>query len=118
MRAVIAWWDLDGSAQTVDSLREFLRDEAVDGWAGFHGLLLKVWIADRERNRWGAVQLWESAEAAGRPLPTRAAELIGFPPTERLSFEVEATTEGIHRFPSLARLGSALSADRDLVERT
>ncbi|GAA4859414.1 hypothetical protein [Kitasatospora terrestris] len=109
MRAVVAWWDLDGSAQTVDSLREFLREEAVERWAAFPGLLLKVWIADRERNRWGAFQLWESAEAAAQPLSTRAAELIGFLPTERLTFEVEATTEGIHQLPTLARLGAALA---------
>ena len=30
MRAVIAWWDLDRSEQTIASLRNFLRDEAVD----------------------------------------------------------------------------------------
>ncbi|MEV4616859.1 hypothetical protein AB0K43_30340 [Kitasatospora sp. NPDC049258] len=94
MKVVIAWWDLAGSAQTVDSLREFLREEAVERWAGVEGLVLKTWIADRERGRWGAVQLWESEDALRQPLPTRAAELIGYPPTERLVFDLEATTAG------------------------
>ena len=47
MRAMIAWWDLDGSGQTIDSLREFLRDEGVQPWHAVRGLCLKFWIADR-----------------------------------------------------------------------
>ncbi|MFJ6937543.1 hypothetical protein ACIQUQ_10120 [Streptomyces sp. NPDC101118] len=108
MKAVIAWWDLEGTGHTPESLREFLRDEAVDRWAGYEGLLLKVWISDEERGRWGAVQLWESAEALGQPLSTRAAEIIGKMPDERMVFDVEATTEGVHTLTSLARLGTAL----------
>ncbi len=94
MKVVIAWWDLDGSEQTVDSLGEFLRAEAVERWAQVDGLVLKTWIADRERNRWGAVQFWESEEALAQPLSTRAAELIGRPPTERMVFDLEAGTAG------------------------
>ncbi len=109
MKVVIAWWDLDGSPQTIDSLRDFLREEAVERWAGFDGLLLKTWIADRERNRWGAVQLWESAEALAQPLSTRAAELIGRPPTERLVFDLEASTASHHAVGSLLGLGAALN---------
>jgi trans-2,3-dihydro-3-hydroxyanthranilate isomerase len=109
MRAMIAWWDLDGSAQTIDTLRDYLRDEGVHPWRSVSGLCLKFWIADRERNRWGAVMLWESADAVNQPLPPhRAAKLIGYPPAQRMWFDVEATTEGIHGLASLAGLGPAL----------
>ncbi|MFI6704154.1 hypothetical protein ACIBJC_35350 [Streptomyces sp. NPDC050509] len=105
---MIAWWDLQQSDQTIDSMRDFLRDEAVEAWAGVHGLPLKLWIADRENDRWGAVLLWESAEAAAPPHPRSAAELIGYPPTHRTWFDIEAVTEGIHSLPALAGLGLAL----------
>lgn len=108
MRAVVVWWDLEGSGQTIDSLRPFLRDEAVPRFAEFPGLRLKIWISDREHNRWGAFLLWESAEAAAQPMPTRAAELIGRPPAHRYEFDVEAVTEGLHSLPALAGLGPAL----------
>ena len=84
MRVDIAWWDLDGSRQTIESLREYLRDGAVGPWAEVPGLRLKFWMADRDHNRWGAVMLWESDRPADRPLPpNRAVELIGYPPTHR-----------------------------------
>ncbi|WP_413761437.1 hypothetical protein [Streptomyces sp. MMBL 11-3] len=105
---MIAWWALDDSDQTIDSLRDFLRDEAVDAWALVRGMPLKFWIADRENNRWGAVMLWESAEAAAPPLPRSPAELIGYPPTHRTWFDIEAVIEGIHSLPPLAGLGLAL----------
>ncbi|WP_371498456.1 hypothetical protein OG871_20670 [Kitasatospora sp. NBC_00374] len=109
MKVVVAWWDLAGSGQSIDSLRAFLRDEAVDRWAGFEGLLLKAWVADRANDRWGAVQLWESEDALRQPLSTRAAELIGYPPTERLVFDLEATTSGPNGVAALAGLGLALA---------
>ncbi|NUP31212.1 MAG: hypothetical protein HOU01_05790, partial [Streptomycetaceae bacterium] len=46
----IAWWDLDRSAATVDSLREHLRDGAAGAWTDVAGLRLKFWMADRENN--------------------------------------------------------------------
>jgi hypothetical protein len=82
MRTVIVWWDLSGSAQTIESLRAYLRDESVAAFAEVPGLRFKMWIADPETNRWGAVLLWESAEAAA---------LIGYPPTQSHVFDVEAT---------------------------
>lgn len=110
MRVDIAWWDLDGSAQTIDSLRVHLRDDAVAPWAEVPGLRLKFWMADREGNRWGAVMLWEDDRPADRPLPpNRAADLIGGPPTHRFRFEVEATVEGLHSLPGLSGLGAALA---------
>lgn len=110
MRVVVAWWDLSDSEQTIDTLREFLREEGVRPWWSVRGLCLKFWMADRDNDRWGAVMLWESGTDPGQSLPPhRAAELIGYPPTERLVFEVEATIEGIHSMPGLAGLGPALT---------
>ncbi|MEU2163690.1 hypothetical protein [Streptomyces sp. NPDC019208] len=108
MHAVIVWWDLAGSAQTVESLRSFLRDEAVDRFARVPGLRLKFWISDTARQRWGAVLLWESAEAAAVPLAPRAAELIGRPPDCVTAFDVEATVEGLFTTAALAGRGIAL----------
>ncbi|MGV9566855.1 hypothetical protein [Streptomyces sp. NPDC003480] len=108
MRAVIAWWDLAGTGQTVESLRSFLRDEAVDRFSQVPGLRLKFWISDTARQRWGAVFLWESAEAAAVPRAPRAAELIGRPPTFVSSFDVEATAEGLFTHEALAGRGLAL----------
>ncbi|MEZ7004010.1 hypothetical protein VM636_09130 [Streptomyces sp. SCSIO 75703] len=109
MRVVIVWWDLGRSEQTIASLRAFLRDEAVDRYARMPGLRLKVWIADETTDRWGAVFLWESARAAEAPLPPGAAALIGYAPTERYAFDVEATTEGAYDTAGLARLGRAFT---------
>ena len=82
MRTVIVWWDLSGSTQTIGSLRAYLRDESVAAFAEVPGLRFTTWIADPETNRWGAVLLRESAAAATQPLPSRAAELIGYPPAQ------------------------------------
>lgn len=108
MHVVIAWWDLVGSGQTVESLRSFLRDESVDRFARTEGLRLKFWISDAEKQRWGAVFLWESAEAASVKLAPRAAELIGYPPTFLSSFDVEATVEGLFTTAALSGHGLAL----------
>lgn len=108
MRIDIAWWDLEGSGQTVESLREHLRHEAVDSWSDVPGLLLKVWMADPWNNRWGAMMLWETDRPAEGLPPNRAAELIGRPPTHRERFDAEALVEGVHSLPSLHRLGPAL----------
>ncbi|MFC0108427.1 hypothetical protein [Kibdelosporangium aridum] len=103
MKATIAWWDLSRSTQTIDSLRDYLRSEGVKPWADVPGLRLKFWIADRAGNRWGAVMLWETAPGPDQPLPPhKAAELIGYPPTERIRFDVEACIEGVFAEPSLS----------------
>ncbi|MBM4795404.1 hypothetical protein HXP44_25925 [Streptomyces sioyaensis] len=110
MRAMVAWWDLQESDQTIESLRDFLRDEAVEAWNRVPGLIHKYWVADQENDRWGAVFIWESAEAAAPPHPRSAAELIGYPPTHRWVFDIEAVAEGVHALPRLAGLGLALQA--------
>lgn len=110
MRATIAWWNLDDSEQTIESLREYLRDEGVQPWKEVSGLRLKFWVSDEAGNRWGAVMLWESADAVKQPLPPhRAAELIGYPPTQRVSFDIEATVEGVYSRQEIGGLGLALS---------
>ncbi|PZT74833.1 MULTISPECIES: hypothetical protein [unclassified Streptomyces] len=101
MRATIAWWDLAGTGHSIASMRRYLADEAIDHFRGVEGLRLKFWIADPRTERWGAVLLWESAEAAARPLPPRAAELIGRSPAQHTVFEVEAVLEGLHTMPGL-----------------
>ncbi|MEF9907239.1 hypothetical protein [Streptomyces sp. P9-A2] len=96
MKATIAWWDLAGSGQTIDSLRVYLRDEGVEPWTEVHGMRLKFWISDRETNRWGAVMLWDSGADLTAPMPpNRATELIGYPPAVRMLSDVEAVVEGI-----------------------
>lgn len=107
MRVVVAWWDLAGSHATIDALRTYLWEEAIDAWSQVEGLALKLWVADRERDRWGAVMVWESDRAGRTGLPAhRAAELIGYGPTSRTEFTVEATVAGSHDLASLAGLGS------------
>ena len=73
MHTAIVWWDLSESAKTIGSLRTYLLDESVTAFAEVRGLRLKIWIADPQTNRWGAVLVWESAEAAAQPLPSSPA---------------------------------------------
>lgn len=106
MRMDIAWWDLDGTPQTIDSLREHLRDSTLARWAAVPGLRLKYWIADHEHNRWGAVMLWEAERPQLDQLPpNEAARLIGGPPTVRQIFRVEAAAQGRHALADLHGLG-------------
>lgn len=109
MHAVIVWWDLSASGQTIESLRTYLREQSVAAFSDVPGLRFKMWISDPDADRWGAVLLWESKEASEQPLPSRALELIGYPPTVAHSFDVEATTEGRFENPQLALLGLAFA---------
>jgi hypothetical protein len=109
MRVRVVWWELDGSPATIAQLREYLRDESVDAFAQVEGLRLKMWIADEERNRWGAVYLWESQEASEQPLPSRAREIIGKDPDFEEWFDLEASVEGVYGDAQLARLGAAFA---------
>ena len=91
MIATISWWNLDRSAQTIESLRGYLHGEGVAPWEAIAGMRTKFWISDPANNLWGAVVLWEHHEAMSQSLPpNRATELIGYPPTWRSSFDVEA----------------------------
>ncbi len=96
-------WDLDGTGTTIEELREYLRDESVTAFAAVRGLRFKAWVSDARTNRWGAVYLWEDAEAAAQTLPSRARELIGKDPDVVEWFDVEATVEGSFEIAELSR---------------
>ena len=97
-------WNLADTATSVEDLRHYLRDEAVDAFADVPGILFKAWISDAGGDRWGAIYLFESAAAAEQPLPSRARELIGKDPEIVEIFDLEASVSVADR---LARLGLA-----------
>ena len=103
----IVLWNLAETDVTVEELRAYVRDEAVDAFAEVPGLRFKAWISDELGERWGAVYLWESAEAAQQALPSRARELIGKDPDLGETFDVEATVEGRFLDEQLSRRGLA-----------
>ena len=94
MRTVIVWWDLSESAQTIESLRTYLVQESVAAFSS---------------SRCSSRSDWASALAAEQPLPSRAAELIGYPPTQSEVFDVEATVEGRYEVAQLAWRGLAFA---------
>jgi hypothetical protein len=103
-------WNLADSKTTIEELRRYLRDESVDQFADVRGLRFKAWISDEATERWGAVYLWESAEAAEQELPSRARELIGKEPDIGEEFDVEATIEGAFAVDELSRRGLAFES--------
>jgi Putative mono-oxygenase ydhR len=103
-------WNLADSKTNVGELRRYLRDEAVDAFAQVDGLRFKAWIADEATERWGAVYLWESGEAAEQQLPSRVRELIGKDPEIGETFDVEATVEGHFVVEDLSRRGLAFES--------
>ena len=100
-------WNLADSQTTIAELRRYLHDESVDAFEEVEGLRFKAWISDEATDRWGAVYLWESAEAAKQELPSRARELIGKAPDIAEDFDLEATIEGRFAEEHLSRLGLA-----------
>ena len=82
-------WNLADSKTNIGELRRYLRDESVDEFARIPGLRFTAWISDEVTERWGAVYLWESADAAEQALPSRARELIGKDPEIGETFDVE-----------------------------
>jgi hypothetical protein len=100
-------WNLADSKTTIGELRRYLRDESVEAFEDVPGLRFKAWISDEVTERWGAVYLWESREAAGQEVPSRARELIGKDPDIGEEFDVEATIEGNFEIAELSRRGLA-----------
>jgi hypothetical protein len=100
-------WSLADSKTTIEELRRYLRDESVDAFEDVPGLRFKAWISDEATERWGAVYVWESREAAQQELPSRARELIGKEPDLGDEFDVEATIEGVFAIEELSRRGLA-----------
>ena len=100
-------WNLADSKTTIAELRRYLVDEAVDAFEEVPGLRFKAWISDEATERWGAVYVFESADAAEQELPSRARELIGKEPDIAEVFDVEATIEGRYAIEELSRQGLA-----------
>jgi hypothetical protein len=103
-------WNLADSKTTIAELRRYLREESVDQFAEVPGLRFKAWISDEATERWGAVYLWESEEAAQQVVPSRARELIGKDPDIGEDFDVEATIEGRFELEELSRRGLAFES--------
>jgi hypothetical protein len=82
-------WNLADSKTTLDELRHHLGD----GSDQTPGLRFRAWISDETTERFGAVELWESPEAAEQGVPRRVRELIGKDPEVGEVFDVEATPE-------------------------
>jgi hypothetical protein len=101
-------WDLADSKTNVAELRRYLRDEAVDDFEQLPGLLFTAWVSDETTERWGAIYVWESREAADQPLPSSARDLIGKDPEIGDVFDLEAT---VSVADELTRLGLALDGE-------
>ena|SRR5579862_5291499 len=98
-------WNLADSKTNIDELRRYLADEGVEVWANVPGLLFKAWVSDESSERWGAIFVYESREAAEEPVASRTRELIGKPPDVVELFDLEATTSVAYE---LSGLGLAL----------
>jgi hypothetical protein len=103
-------WSLTDSKTTIEELRRYLQDEAVDRFEEVDGLRFKAWISDEATERWGAVYVFETLEASRQTLPSRARELIGKDPDIAEEFDVEATIEGRFGIEELSRLGLAFES--------
>ncbi|RAJ43070.1 trans-2,3-dihydro-3-hydroxyanthranilate isomerase [Kitasatospora sp. SolWspMP-SS2h] len=90
---IVSWWELGPDDPSVQDLEADLS-RGVDDWASCPGLLAKYWLADRERNRWGGVMVWERRPAADLPV-NRAAQLIGRPADVRTEFAVPKIVHGV-----------------------
>ncbi|MDA2810209.1 hypothetical protein O4J56_06120 [Nocardiopsis sp. RSe5-2] len=103
----IVVWNLAESEATVESLREYLRDYAVDAFSTLRGMRMKTWFADAEKGYWGAVYLWDGEKMGNPRSVSKAIELIGYPPTSTSVFAVEAIAEGISAIESFEGVGRA-----------
>jgi hypothetical protein len=79
-------WSLADSKTTLDELRHHLDD----AWEQAPGLRFRAWISDEATERFGAIELWESAEVAEHEVPRRVRELIGKDPEVGETFDVES----------------------------
>jgi hypothetical protein len=99
-------WSLADTTTSLDEIRARLPDE-VDGAEDVPGLRLKVWVSDEATDRFGAVELWESREAAELASPGELHDVIGKRPDAGEELEVEATIEGRFAIEGLSRRGTA-----------
>ncbi len=101
-------WSLADAETTLEELRRALRDEIVNDAANVPGLRLKLWLSDEAGERFGAVELWESADLATLAVNRRERELIGKDPEVGEEFDLEASMEGRFLIQALSRRGLAL----------
>jgi hypothetical protein len=66
-------WNLADSKTTLDELRHHLDDASEQA----PGLRFRAWISDEATERFGAIELWESVEAAEQEVPRQVRDLIG-----------------------------------------
>jgi hypothetical protein len=85
--ARIVLWNLADTDATFDDLREALAEDSSD----VPGRVFEAWISDASSERWGALSVFSSREAADRVPPGRAGVLIGRAPDLFEEFDVEAT---------------------------
>jgi hypothetical protein len=78
-------WSLADSKTTLAEVRHHLGDAPEN----VRGLRFRAWISDEATERFGAIELWESAEAAEQEVPRRVRELIGKDPEIGETFDVE-----------------------------
>ena len=78
-------WSLADSKTTLAELRQHLGAASEQA----PGLRFRAWISDETTERFGVVELWESAEAAEHEVPRRVRELIGKDPEVGETFDVE-----------------------------
>jgi trans-2,3-dihydro-3-hydroxyanthranilate isomerase len=91
MIAEVVWWDLDSDSPTIETLERDLTPDTVATWSDVPGLAVKLWLADRANNRWGAIMVWAGEKPPRDALPpNRAGELIGRAPSVRERFDVPA----------------------------
>jgi len=100
-------WSLADSGTTVGELRRWLRDDGVGGAEDAQGLLFSAWVSDESTDRWGAIEIWETAETGKRSLTEQARRLIGKDADVVESFDVEATAEGHAATGEIGRRGLA-----------
>jgi hypothetical protein len=78
-------WNLADSKTTLDEVRQHLDSASEQG----PGLRFRAWISDEATERFGAVELWESAEEAAQEVPRQVRDLIGKDPEVGEIFDVE-----------------------------
>jgi hypothetical protein len=103
----IVMWNLEKSDATVESLRAYLRDYAVDAFSTLRGMRMKTWFANAKEGYWGAVYLWDGVNMESPLSVSKATELIGYPPTSSSVFAVEAIAEGLSAIESFKGVGRA-----------
>ncbi len=101
-------WSLADAQTTLEELRRALRDEIVDEAANLPGLRLKLWVSNEAGERFGVLELWESADMAVLPANVRERELLGKDPEVGEEFDLEASIEGRFLDEELSRRGAAL----------